>query len=277
MAAASAPPAGSAGMGTSRAPTPAAPPGAPSAAPVDRVASVADREIARHDTVRAGRWTVSGTVKVTNDVEVEVADLRGTVSVGGTLRAGRLASRGSLEVERATQVRETVVLRGDARFASTVAATDAEVDGTLRTDGAVTVERTLSGQGTVHAPSVAVGTLRFEGAVRVPGKVEAKQVDLVLSGDSELGTVFAPEVRIRGKLPNLLDKVFFHEQHAHVVRIEAERVELEGVDVDFVRAREIGLGRGCHVREVEGSVVHRHPTSSVGPRSKSVPPYGLRR
>jgi len=62
-----------------------------------------------------------------------------------------------------------------------------------------------------------------------------------------------------------------------VDRIEAESVKLEGVKVAFVRAPQVILGRGCHVTEVDGTIVRRHPSSHVGPESRSLPPYGLRR
>jgi hypothetical protein len=102
-------------------------------------------------------------------------------------------------------------------------------------------------------------------------------VDATFREASELGPIEARSVRLRGTLPNLVDKVFFHERKVVVERIDAESVDLAGVEVALVRAPKIVLGRGCHVTTAEGTIVSQHPSSTVGPESKSPPPFGLRR
>lgn len=141
----------------------------------------------------------------------------------------------------------------------------------------MSVERTLTSRGVLEAPSVAAGVLSLEGSATVPGEIRAIQVEAELPQASVIGSVVARTVRLHGRVSNLLDKVFFREGRTRVERVEADRVELEGADVRFVRAKEIVLGRESHVTEVEGTIVRRHPSSSVGPEVKSPLPYGLRR
>ena len=60
-------------------------------------------------------------------------------------------------------------------------------------------------------------------------------------------------------------------------RIEAETVVLSGVNVGYLRANQIVLGRDSEVTRVDGAIVSCHPTSHVGPVSRSAAPYGLTR
>ena len=263
--------------------TPAAAPaaGRPAApttvAAVPRAARVKDRGIVRHDTLRADQWRADGTVKVLHDVDVGSAHLTGSLSVGGGLSADAFRLRGALEVEGVVRVRSTGSVRGTFRAAGEVRAGDLTLDGVGRTGGTITVDRTLTVQGTLDAPSVTAGLLEIDGVVRIPGEVRALGVRAELGRRSTLGTVVARRVRLSGHVPNLVDKAFFREDRVFVGRVEADSVELEGVDVGFVRGKEIALGRNCHVTAVEGAVVRRHASSTVGPESKSPPPYGLRR
>jgi len=251
---------------TATASTPPPPPG-----------RIADRGTVRRDSVRAAHWSVVGSAKVTGPVEVGTADVRGTLAVGGKFTADGLRSRGNLEVEGPVEVRGSFSSRGTLRLAGTVRAVDLDLEGVARFAGAVTVDRTCSVRGALHAPSLAVGALRVEGAAHVPGLVRALSVDTTFREASELGRIEARTVRLHGTLPNLVDKVFFHGRTVRVDRIDAESVELSGVEAGLVRAQKIVLGRGCHVTAVEGTVVSRHSSSVVGPESKSPPPYGLRR
>lgn len=268
-------------MSATSAPAPAAPtPKGPtsSSEPVaPREGIVVEHGTVRRESLRARRWTAEGTVKVSREVDVEFGQVTGTLSVGGPLTAYQFQVRGALDVEGAVEVAGPLRLRGNAHFATTVHATDLDLDGCARAGGAVTVDRTLTARGVLEAPSVAAGVLDLEGAATVPGEIRAIQVEARFTDASTLGGVHARTVRIRGHVTNLLDKVFFRDPRSHVGRIEADRVELEGVDVRFVRAKEILLGRECHVTETEGTIVQRHPSSSVGPEARSRLPFGLRR
>jgi cytoskeletal protein CcmA (bactofilin family) len=231
----------------------------------------------RHDAVRTERWKANGTVKVSGGVDVTTADVTGTISVGGALTAGSFRARGTLDVDGTVEVRELLAARGNVHCSATVHALDLSLVGTVRIGGAVSVDRTFTLRGVLHAPSVTAGVLEVDGSVEVPGEVRALNLLADLRHRSTLGSVRARRVRLRGRAPNVVDKVFFHLDPVTVERIEADSVELESVDVAFVRAKEIVLGRHAHVTAVEGTIVRRHPSSSVGPESKSPPPYGLRR
>jgi len=236
-----------------------------------------DRGAVRRGSVRAARWSVSGRAKVAGDVDAGEIVNRGLLSVGGRLSAGSVRSRGSLDVEGPAEVRGLLALQGTLHAAATVHAAELTVHGSARCGGSVRVDRLATVDGTLEAPDLTTGALRLEGVAHLPGSVRAVEVNATLREASEFGQVLARVVRLHGKLPNLVDKVFFHERVVSVLRIEADSVDLEGVDVAFIRSPRVVLGRGCHVTEVEGTVVRQHSSSHVGPESRTPVPFGLRR
>lgn len=232
---------------------------------------------ARRDSVDADRWSAHGTTKVTGDVNVGTAELSGTVSVGGKLTAGAFRCRGVLEVQGPVDVAGTFDSSGGLHAESTVHAVDADLRGELQVAGAVSVDRSLTVRGQLSAPSLAVGGLDLEGEAQVPGEVTGTSISARFTRASVLWTVRARTVSLRAKIPNLVEKVLGRRFDVTVRRVEADTVDLQGVDVQFVRSPNITLGREAHITEYEGTIVRRHPSSRVGFESRSPPPYGLRR
>jgi cytoskeletal protein CcmA (bactofilin family) len=262
------------------APSPVPPTPAPSSPPPDPL--VRDTGAMRHATVRAMRWIVAGTTKVTGDATAAEADVTGLLSVGGKLTVTRCTVRGTLEVVGATDVRDRADVEGTFRPMGPVHLASAQVHGILRARSDLRVDRDLAITGSVEAPSIHAALIDLTGSATVPGDVTAvAKVSAVFRGDSTLGAVRATEVVLRGPapglVPTLVRKVFGGNARVRVERVEAEHVELEAIDVEFVRARDIVLGPGAHVTSIEGTVVRQHSTARVGPESRSAPPHGLSR
>jgi len=250
----------------------------PPAAPRPRVGELRDAGSIRRDSVDAERWTASGLVKVTGDANVGEGTLDGTVSVGGRLAATNVRYRGMLDIDGALDAKGSFVGSGALRTGSTVHAGTADLKGTVRCAGAVTVDQTFRLRGSIAAPSLSVGgELDLEGEAHVPGDLAAGAVSARFKEDSTVGALRAKSVVLRIKPPNLVERIFFRTVTVRVARIEADTAELDGVEVAFVRAPQIVLGRNAHVTQFEGTIVKRHPTSRVGYESKSPRPYGLRR
>ena len=257
--------------------SPASPP--PSTAPPTgpSAGTVADHGTVRRDSVAAARWTVSGTAKIAKDVRAATIGLRGFVTVGGHLSATSLRGRGTLEVQGPLEVGGPLTLNGTLRGGASVHATELDVTGSMRCSGPLRVDRMSSVDGMLEAPSVTAGILRIKGGARLPGRVDVGALDAELRETSAFGSITGRVVQVRAKVPNVVDKVLFHERLVTIDRIEAESVSLEGVEAGFVRSPQILLGRACHVTEIEGTIVRQHASSYVGPESRSPPPFGLRR
>jgi len=272
---AAAPPATTA-PATPSAPKPVAPP--PKAPPSrPRVRELHDSGTLRKESVDADRWFASGLVKVTGDANLGEGKLDGTVSIGGRLSAASARYRGVLEVDGAVEVSGALSGTGNLGVGSTLHAGTAELKGTARVGGPLTVDRMLKVDGSLAAPSAAVGELDLEGDARIPSNLTGLRVRTFLKEDSVFGIVRARAVSLKGKPTNLVEKVFFRRRRVRVERVEADEAELEAVEVKFVRAPKITLGRDAHVTEYEGTIVKQHPSSRVGFESKSELPYGLRR
>jgi cytoskeletal protein CcmA (bactofilin family) len=268
---------------------PAAAPAAPAAAPkpaaaapspppkVPRSGEVQDRGVSRRDAVHALRWSTRGSVKVLGEVDVGQAKLAGTTAVGGAVSSDALRSTGTLDVGGTLEVVGALFSDGILRTRGPVHAGEAELRGTTHLLGDLRVDRGLTVHGSLIAPSVRAEGLIAEGELDVPGEISASHVDVRFRARSRVGGVVGATVRLTVRPPNPIEMVLGRELPVEVLRVEADSVELEGVDVRFVRAPEIVLGRDAHVTEFEGKIVRRHPSARVGPESRSPPPHGLSR
>ncbi len=248
--------------------TPARPPRGP---------TVRDEGASRHDSLSAERWTARGIVKVVGEAAIGQGTVDGQLSVGGALTAETFSLRGSGLFGGPVTVRARLTLRGEMRAGSTVRAGEARLDGQVHVTAPVEVDRILDVTGALRAPSVTAGDLRLDGSVEVPGELRALRIDVRFRATSQVGSVSAPAVRLAGHVPNLIEKVLGRRVHVSVGSVTAELAEIVGVEVGFVEAKEIVLGRDASVTQVEGTIVRRHPSARVGPRSESRPPHGLRR
>jgi cytoskeletal protein CcmA (bactofilin family) len=257
----------------------------PSASPTHppaRSGPIRDRGVVRRDAIRATGWTSDGVAKVLGDVDVVQGSSAGLVSIAGRLLAGTFRARGTLEVLGPVNVREELRVDGTIHFFAAVRAGAMVSAGTLRCGGDLGVDRAFVGTGSVEMPSVHTGAFEFTGAAAVPGDLEAMgRVRIGFRGDSRIGSIRAKRVELHGPptspIPTLWRSVFGGSAAVHVDRIEAESVALSAVDVGFVHAREIDLGPGAHVTALEGTIVRQHPTSRVGPESRTPKPHGLTR
>ena len=261
-------------------PTPV--PASPVVPPAPRTGAIRDSGTVRRDSIRASSWTSTGMAKVQGDVDVDTGSATGLVSVGGKLLAGSFRCRGTLEVVGPTEVQDTFSLDGTSHLQAVVHAGTLDARGSLRCPADIRVDRSLTITGMLEAPSVHVGLLELTGSADLPGDVEAVvSVRARFRGDSDLGTIRARSVVLEGPpsnlIPTLFRKVFGGSARVRVGRVEADTVTLAAVDVGFVHAKEVTLGAGAHVTEVEGTIVRRHPSSRVGPESRSAPPHGLTR
>ncbi|MGI0130163.1 MAG: hypothetical protein ACREDE_01700 [Thermoplasmata archaeon] len=259
------------------APIPTTPP-----TPAVRSGTLRDAGTVRRASVRAATWTTRGTTKVEGDVDVGSGSSTGLASIGGRLSAGAFRASGTLEIVGPTEVREELTVDGTVHLRAAVRCGTLDARGTLRCGAELHVDRVLTVTGSIEAPSAEVGLFALSGTAVVPGELRAlAAVRAQFRGDSAIGSVRARSAVLKGPptalIPTLLRTVFGGSGVVHIGRVEADAVELSAVTVEFVRSPAIVLGPGCHVREVEGTIVRRHPSSRVGPESRSLPPHGLSR
>lgn len=265
---------------TAAAPAPSAP--SVPAADLPKAGRLRDSGSVRRASVRAADWSTNGTAKVQGDVEVGTGTTIGLATIGGKLSADAFRASGTFEVVGPVEVRDTLRLDGTVHLQSVVHAGAVDFRGTLRSGGGLRVDRVLSATGSIEAPWAEVGLLDLTGTATIPGELRGlAAVRARFRGDSSIGSIRAKRVVLVGPptalIPKLMRTVFGGSGLVRVGRIEAESVEVSAVTVEFVRGNQVTLGPGSHVREVEGTIVRRHPSSRLGPESWSRPPHGLSR
>ncbi len=264
-------------------PTPSAKPTAPSAAPPIRKGRIWDRGVVQRPEIHALVWRCDGTARILGDLDAGTAIIRGTASVIGKVLADRLDVRGTLEALQPIEVKGTMFIRGPLRFEGPLTAGTISHRGPARGGGPIVARQLLESNGSLElrtggitAPHVA-----FTGSFEVAGPIRAKSVIARVLAPSRAAAVEADTVVFDRptRIPRLLEQfgLLASEPSVRVDRIEARDVYLDGVDCEYVRSEHLLLGPGCHVTRLDGTVVRKHRSSTIGPRSHSPPPHGLSR
>lgn len=271
---------------SSSVPSPPSPAAIPSARPAlptppplsPRRGQIIDRGTTRRESVTAEIWALDGTAKILGNVDVAQADLRGLVTIAGSLTAERVLARGELEVAGALLARGTLEVRGQCRAFADVRAGNAGFDGIVRIGGALWVDRLLQvrGQLTISGSATA-GFFQADGQVEIAGTLRAPRVQATVRGSSHIGTVEGEDVQFRLPTRPPILRAFLAGPTLDIGRIEAKSVRIEGVTVQHLRADRIVVGRHCHVVRHEGTIVSCHASSHLGPESRTPPPPGLSR
>jgi len=257
---------------------PPAPP-KPAAAPLPpRTGQVIDRGTVRRESIRAETWAIDGTAKVLGNVDVSQADLRGFVTIAGALSADRVLARGELEVVGIVTTRGTLEVRGQCRMFTDVGARDAGFDGTVQIGGALRVAGLLQIRGQLAVVgSASAGFFQADGRFEIRGTLRAPRVQATVRGASHIGTVEGGDVRFTLPVRPPILRSILESPTLDIDRIEAETVHIEGVTVQYLRADRIVVGRNCHVVRHDGTIVSCHPSSHLGPESRSPHPPGMSR
>ncbi|MFZ0699859.1 MAG: hypothetical protein WAN74_06715 [Thermoplasmata archaeon] len=266
-------------------PSPSSAPGTPpilahpaATPPLPRAVQILDRGAVRRESVRAETWAIDGTAKVLGDVDVSQADLRGFVTIAGTLTADRVLARGELEVVGVLTARGTLEARGQCRTFADVSAGDAGFDGIVHVGGTLRVTRLLQARGQLAVGgSVTAGFFQSDGRFEIRGTLRAPRIQATVRGASHIGTVEGDDVQFKLPARPPILRSILQSPTLDIDRIEARSVHLEGVTVQYLRADRIIVGRNCHVVRHDGTIVSCHSSSHLGPESRSPRPPGMSR
>ena len=253
-------------------PAPSPPATAPPAVPVPRSGEVRDSGGARHDSIRAQRWVSEGAVKVLGDVEADVTEVRGLVSVQGRWTGGSAKVHGTLDAGGEVTLTGALELDGEAELARPLHAGSLNAAGAIRIHGSASLTGAVRSDGHLDvAGSLTATSVDFRGRLTVQEEIVTPRLVGQLRGESSARTIRAERVELRraGR--------FGAPPHFWVTLIEAKEAILEHVEVEVGRADRVDLGPGAQVARVEGTVVRQHPSAHVGPVSRTPAPYGLTR
>jgi len=276
-------------MSAASVPAKAALAGAKPPASSSRLGFLRDRGVVRRDSLAADAWRLQGAARIVGDVDTGITEISDHVVIGGRLTAGEVRASGVVEVHGPCDISRLFRVKGTYRCDSTLHAGEAEFEGLAKVAGGVRVDRDLHTTGMIETPNVAATTVVVHGGIHLKGNLTANRFDATLDRASWIEEIAAEVVRIvRVPLPwerwiptplRHLSRRLLGRSDAglRVLRIEAKEVELEGVDVAYLRADRITVGADCRVGRYDGHILRTHPSSRLGPSSVSPLPYGMTR
>lgn len=242
----------------------------PATTPSPAAPLVEDHGPVRHAQLRAVRWAVKGETKVLGNAEAQDVDISGVVTIGGGLTAAAVRSDGTVEVGGRAEVAGAWTAAGNVRVGDSLTAGSIDARGPIRVGKDLTVRGSLASRVRLEVGGdLKTGSARLEGHLTATGAVDVAELDANLEAASRLGRVTGRSVRVRrgGRVGSGL--------RVTIDRVEAEHVELAGVEAEFVRANAAVLGADTRVTRLECDTVRRHRTAIIGPESRTPRPRGL--
>ena len=210
--------------------------------------------------------SISGSGKITGDVEAEEIKISGAATIHGSARAKSFRASGSFEVEGGLEAGE-LRCSGSGKIAGSVKVDLLRSSGALKVEGGVkTREARISGAGKFGA-DVEAERFRSSGAFNIAGLLSADSVEIALGNDCqarEIGGEQITVVQARGGRGILGINWNPRSWVLSAESIEGDDLHLEGTHARVVRGRRVKLGPGCRVESVEYSEsLHIDPDAEV--------------
>ena len=210
---------------------------------------------------------VAGGCKIEGPVRTGTLSVPGALKIEGSLQSGAISVAGSLKVEGETGVEGEAAVHGSLKAEDNLRVGRLELHGVCSAEGTLTAQ-SVDSKGILKLErDVQAERFVSHGIVKIGGLLNAEQVELQLSGGSEIGAIGGGSVnvraaedffRLRGKDPMLTVRL-----------IEADEISLESTLAETVRGGSVQIGPGCHIDHVEysGSLTV-HPEAEVGTQTK---------
>jgi cytoskeletal protein CcmA (bactofilin family) len=198
------------------------------------------------------RVLISGSGRITGDVEAESISISGSGTVAGSVKAGIFRTSGSSVVEGNLEVKE-FRCSGSGKVAGDLDAESFRVSGSVEVRGrAKAGEARISGSGE-FGQGVEADSFHSSGSVTVEGRLGGDTIELSLGGHSRTKEIGGKQITVvRGAWSGLfgwLSKLAGLE----ATTVEGDEVHLEDTRAELVRGRRVTVGPGCHIQRVEYS------------------------
>ncbi|MCR8641114.1 polymer-forming cytoskeletal protein [Paenibacillus sp. N1-5-1-14] len=200
---------------------------------------------------------ISGSGKVSGNVECLDFHCSGSGVVYGDVKAGYMNASGSVGVE-GNLITEELKVSGSARVDGDAFMKEASVSGYMKVKGQLTANE-ISINGAIEVKDdVSVDEFNVKGGFRIAGQLHAKKIDIQLYGDGHVKSINADQIEVRRNMLGGLSvmkmiKTHFQSLHneLHVDVIEGENITLEYTTAKVVRGKNVTIGAGCKIDLVE--------------------------
>lgn len=218
-----------------------------------------------HGSLRCTRLHCSGAAKIQGDVCcAEEIRSSGAVRIAGEAQCDQLSASGAFHVESALHVQTRASISGSVQISAQLTADEISISGCLQA-GSVHC-RSFSGSGSCKITGdLEAESVSLSGGVEIDGLLNAESVTISPNRLVRIGAVGGGQIRIVSEnVPGFLG--LFHSKPgcARIGTIEGDDVELEYVEAEIVRGRNVRIGKGCCIARVEYSAALAAEPGTVG-------------
>ena len=215
--------------------------------------------------LRCTQLHCSGAAKILGDVScAEEIRSSGAVRITGSAQCDHLSASGAFHVEASLQVRTRASVSGSVQVNAQLTADEISTSGCLQA-GSVHC-RSFSGSGSCQLTGdLEAETVSLSGGVEIDGLLNAESVLLSPNRLVRIGAIGGGQIRIVSKDVSSFFGLFRSNPGcAKIGSIEGDDVELELVEAEIVRGRNVRIGKGCKIARVEYSGTLTAEPGTVG-------------
>ena len=199
--------------------------------------------------------SISGAGRITGDIEAEKITISGAAKIEGSVRAGTFSASGAAKVEGDLQA-QTAKCAGATKITGNVSATEFKASGAAKVGGNCKAEEVKLSGACKLGGDLEAERLFAADTFAVAGLVNADSAQIVLGGECRAGEIGGGRLTIvqAGNKPRFnLPMWWCREGTLQAETIEGDEIYLEGTTAARVRGRRVGIGRDCHIGQVEYS------------------------
>ncbi len=209
---------------------------------------------------------ISGSGRVTGDVEAETIKISGSGKMDGNVQAREFKASGSFTVTGDLSAGQ-FKCSGSGKIGGAARADSFRTSGSVSVGGKLTGgEAEVSGSAKV-ANDVEMEQFRSRGAFAIDGLLSADSIEIALGGDSRAREVGGECVRVMSRASASRAGGWLGGRSASLSAetIEGDDVYLEATQANIVRGRRVTIGPGCHIKAVEfGESLQIDPDATAG-------------
>ena len=240
--------------------------------------SIGDIKISGSGSSGGGKYndvTISGSGKISGDLECVDFKTSGSSKVIGNLKAETIKISGSARIEGNVEVGEMRV-SGSSHVIGQVKGQSIKISGSTHIEG------NLYGEEVSVSGSVNIGkdceaeSFKASGNFKIQGLLNAGEVNINLGGKSSVKEIGGEHIEVRVSIMDnfffkkIIDKMFNSEGALTTELIEGDKIYLENTNAKIVRGKHVTIGEGCNIGLIEYSEESKVSSASVVKEQKKV-------
>ncbi|WP_442604236.1 polymer-forming cytoskeletal protein [Paenibacillus sp. KN14-4R] len=199
---------------------------------------------------------ISGSGKVTDDVQCQEFRCSGSGDVYGNVQAGNMKISGSANID-GNVTTDDLKISGSMRVDGDVSVKNIKISGHFKADGRLVAEDIELDGALELKEDCSAERFEVKGGFRIDGLLNVGKVNIQLHGDAHVREIGCDQIEVRRNLLGIsvfkMIKTLFQSYHneLHVNTIEGDEIYLEYTKAKVVRGTNVTIGPGCEIDLVE--------------------------